>query len=116
MEKEDIRKRHEKALREAIQNVKKARVSGALYCIKRISIFMQITPKDLESLPDGVFDFSSEGELVFIPVDENADELSFGLSDFHGTAIKNGENYTINSPIIIDKQFNTSILKKWEDL
>lgn len=115
MEKEEIKKKHEKALREAILNVRKAKIHGSIICINRIAQLNDIKPKELLSLSDGEFDISATAEIFFIPNDENGVELSYGTIDFHGMAIKKDEEYTIDSTIIIDEEINTSNLKKWKE-
>lgn len=115
MEKEEIKKKHEKALREAILNVRKAKIHGSIICINRIVQLNDIKPKELLSLSDGEFDISATAEIFFIPIEEGGMEKSHGQIDFHGIAIKKDEEYTIDAPIILDEEINTSNLKKWKE-
>lgn len=116
MEKNETKEKHQGALRKAILNVKVARVSSNLICIDSIKDLSLFSTEDLASIPDGEVNFSAEADIYFIPKDENNDKLSFGRINFHGIAIKNGKEYSIDTPIIIDYEFKTSLglLKKWE--
>lgn len=92
-----------------ISDAKAIRISGKNYFIKKmVNVFVKL-PKEVASLVDGEYEFKAQADIYFVPFIQTDEEISFGLTDFHGKFKKESEKFYVEPPIVLDKEIGVVV-------
>lgn len=107
------KKDEEWLFRQTIRSAKIAKIRNAYYCIFQISD-LRLTGNDKIWEKEGINEFTGTAEFSFVPNTEGG--VSYSTGDrlrFKGSIEKKGQTYSLYSPLTIEDEINTSILKKY---
>ena len=104
----------ELAFRQAVLKIKTAKCGNHVLCIHHLDALNFINPKEIWK-KDGENEFAAEAEFFFVPDNDGGVYQSLGNYRFHGKVQKNGKDFTLITPIVIDDSINTCYLKKCKE-
>jgi len=106
-------KKEEWLFRQTIRSAKIAKIRNVSYCIFQISD-LRLTGNDKIWEKEGINEFTGTAEFYFVPNSEGGVSYSPGNRlRFKGSIEKNGQTYSLISPLTIEDDINSNTFKKY---